>query len=81
MQETCATHQAISEEEVLHGRGPVQGRTVGVVNVEIEEVGDVVLEVLAHAREVLDHWHSDLLEVLFGAYPGEQKDLGRVDCS
>ena len=39
----------------------------------------MVLQVLAHTRQVVDRSHADLLQVFGVPHPGQQEDLGGAD--
>lgn len=76
-----AGHEPVAEQQVLHGGGPVKGRGVGVVDGEGEEEGHVVVQVAAHAGQVVRDGHVDLLQLLARSDTREQQQLRRVDCA
>lgn len=48
LRNASATHEAIPEKEILHSCGPVQWGGVAVVDVEVDEKGDVIVQILAN---------------------------------
>ena len=55
----CSPQGGVDVDQPVHDQGD------GVVHLERESGRrDVVLEVLAHAGQVVDHGHPDLVEVL-----------------
>lgn len=75
---TGAGHEAVPEEQVLHGGGPVEGGRVGVVDGEGQGVGRVIVQIAPDAREIVDHRDTDCLELGLRAHAAVQEDLRRV---
>lgn len=61
---TCAGHQAVPEQQVLHGGCPIERSGIGVIDGEGQRVGDVIVKILANARKITDDRHTHRVELL-----------------
>lgn len=65
-------HEAVPEEEVFHGGGPVERCRGRVVDEEVEEECHVVVQVLADPRQVMHDGDVELPQVLFRPDTGQE---------
>lgn len=75
---TCARHQSISEQKVLHGGCPIQRRGVGVVNGEGQRVSDMIVKIFADTRQIVNDWYTNSVQVFSWSDTAVQKYLWRV---
>lgn len=75
---TCARHQTISEEKVLHSGGPIQRSRVGIVNCEGQRVGDVIVKIFTHTRQIVYNRNTNGIQFFSRTYTAIQKYLRRI---
>lgn len=76
---TCAGHETVPEQQVLHGGGPVERGGIGIVDGEAQSVGYMIVETLANTRKITDDRHTYRVELLSRSYAAVQEDLRRVN--